>query len=354
MRKTQNVPLLCVNTSLIAALYDVMLPERLSGNTMVQEFFKERLVPIGEQACVQAYNQSDGLVVLSKGLERYWRDLGVKVPIHVIPRSINPMVVRSKAGRDPYDARTTKGFRVVVVCRHVREKGIARLIDIFAKHIAPNLPQATFTLVGDGSDQDTFKARAEKLGIAEKCFWPGEFSVTDVRTWYAHGDIFIYASMSETYGQVVSEAMYCGLPVVAFNDKAGVEQQIEHERDGMLLSPGPDEEAANAEFGAEVVHLLASPEKRRTLAQAAQQSARSRVDPDAVVAKYYRAFEQARRHRDQANVSSHGLTSVLPLARWAAFHSIVGAFANIRPSATLNRHGRKQPAWNQASRTFAA
>lgn len=347
LRQTKKTPLLCVNTSLVAALYDVILPERLSASPTVQRVCNKTLVPLGEQACVSTYNNSDGLVVLSRGLERYWRNLGVKVPIHVIPRSINPKVVRSRVGKDPFDPRAKRGGRVVVLCRHVREKGLARLLDIFAAHIAPSMPEATFTLVGDGSDQDSFRARAERLGIADRCFWPGEFSVTDVRSWYAHGDVFVYASMSETYGQVVSEAMYCGLPVVAFNDRAGVEQQIQHGRDGFLLDPGPDEASSNADFGAEVLQLLRNPARRRAFAEAAQSSARDRVDPDRVVARYYAAFESARRHRNSVEVPAGPVRSFVPLARWTALHSLVGAFGNLRPPATLNRHGRSQPAWQR-------
>ncbi|MEL6187553.1 MAG: glycosyltransferase, partial [Myxococcota bacterium] len=309
----------------------------------------DHIVPFAERACVKVYNQSDGLVVLSKGLETYWRDLGVKVPIHVIPRSINPKVVTSRVGPDPYDPRAKRGGRVVVLCRHVREKGLARLLDIFAHHIAPKNPEATFTLVGDGADHDTFKARAERLGIGDKCFWPGEFSVEDVRTWYAHGDIFVYASMSETYGQVVSEAMYCGLPVVAFDDQAGVAQQVRHEQDGLLLPPGPDADVQSARFGREVVALLQSPERRAALAAAAQKSARQRVDPDRTIDLYYAAFREARQHRMQFQPTPSMLDHVLPIARWTAIHGMVGAMSAVRPATILNRHGRKQPTWDRPS-----
>lgn len=349
LRATRGVPLLCVNTSLLAAVYDNLLPESLSSNPSVQRLCHDHLVPFAERACVNVYNQSDGLVVLSKGLERYWRELGVKVPIHVIPRSINPAVVSSRLGPDPYDPRAQRGFRIVVLCRHVREKGLSRILDIFARSIAAEVPEATLTLVGDGADHDSFKARAERLGIKDRCFWPGEFSVEDVRGWYGHGDVFVYASMSETYGQVVSEAMYCGLPVVAFDDQAGVAQQIEHVKDGLLLKPGPDRDAQNLAFGAEVVRLLREPNRRRHFAEAAQRSARQRVEPDRVIAMYYGAFEQARRHRDAVHVQPGVFEQLRPLARWTAIHSMVGAMSLVRPASVLNRHGRKQPTWSRTA-----
>ncbi len=345
LRATQGVPLVCVNTSLLAALYDALLPESWSANRHIQQLCHNHLVPMAERACVRVYNQSDGLVVLSKGLEAYWRQLGVRVPIHVIPRSINPRVVAARVGPDPYDPRAHRGGRVVVLCRHVREKGLGRLLDLFAEHIAPSRPNASFTLVGDGADQDAFKARAARLGIADRCFWPGEFSVEDVRTWYAHGDVFVYASMSETYGQVVSEAMYCGLPVVAFDDGAGVAQQIRPGIDGILLPPGPDAERANANFGAEVLRLLDDPQRRRHVAEAGRASARERADPDRVIERYYGAFADARRHRQAAADPASLVEQLRPLARWTAVHGFVGALSIVRPATTLNRHGRRQPGW---------
>lgn len=346
LRATKGVPLVCVNTTLLSALYDVLLPESLSANPTVQKICKEHIVPRAERACVKVYNNSDGLIVLSKGLEGYWRDLGVKVPIHVIPRSINPNIVRSRVGSDPFDPRAKPGYRLIVLCRHVREKNLARILDIFAKNIAPRIPEATLTLVGDGADQDSFIAKTAKLGIADKCFWPGEFSVSDVRTWYAHGDVFVYASMSETYGQVVSEAMYCGLPVVAFDDNAGVAQQIRSQSDGFLFAPGPNYETQNEAFGDTVIKLLQNPVFRQNMAEAAQHSAIGRADPDRVISMYYGAFEQARRHRNQVQIEPSILRNqVLPIARWTAFHSLVGALSMVRPSTVLNRHGRKQPNW---------
>ena len=349
LRATQGIPLICVNTTLLSALYDTLLPESLSARPAIQRLCQEHLVPMAERHCARVYNNSDGLIVLSKGLERYWRDIGVKVPIHVIPRSINPQVVASRVGADPYPQHFRRGYRLVVLCRHVREKGLARLLDIFAKHIAPTVPEATFTLVGDGADQDAFKARAERLGIADRCAWPGEFSVQDVRTWYAHGDVFVYASMSETYGQVVSEAMYCGLPIVAFDDNAGVAQQIRDGQDGILLPPGPDPEASNESFAREVIRLLEEPGRRRYLAEAAAGSARHRVDPERTIGMYYSAFEQARRHRNRAPAQAGMLEQIRPLARWTAMHSFVGAMSMVRPATVLNRHGRKQPTWTRAT-----
>ena len=347
LRTRHGIPLICVNTSMLSSLYDVLLPEAASSNVRVQEFCQRYVVPFAEQASVRVYNNSDGLIVLSKGLERYWRELGVTVPIHVIPRSVNPAICEAEIGSDPYPATATKGARLLMLCRHVREKSVARVIDIFAKHIAPKIPSATLTLVGDGPDQDSFKRRCERLKVGHRVFFPGEVPVSEAPTWYAHADLFLYASLSETYGQVVSEAMYCGLPVVAMDDQAGVAQQIQHGRDGLLLPPGPDRAECDARYGHEVVDLLERPARRRNLAEAARRSAMNRADPDRAIQRYYTAFEQARRHRVLSRPDTSTLGMVTPIVKWAMLHSAVGGFGLLRPPGILNRNGTKQPGWSQ-------
>jgi len=345
LRLTRGVPLLCVNTTMLNRLYDALLPEALSTNARVQQWCRDTIVPFAEGACVRAYNDSDGLIVLSEGLERYWRDLGVVVPIHVIPRSVDPRVVASAVGDDPYPASAPRGSRLLVLCRHVREKNVGRVIDIFASHIARHHDEATLTLVGDGADHDAFKARAQRLGVGDRTFFPGEFPVDEVKSWYAHGDLFVYGSLSETYGQVVSEAMYCGLPVVAFDDQAGVAQQVTHEKDGLLLPAEPDREACDEAFGAEVVRLLRDRNRLRRMAITAQRNAQQRSDPERTIQRYYAAFEQARRHRALCQPDAGALAQARLLARWTSIHGLVGAMGVLRPPAVLNRRGARHPQW---------
>lgn len=345
LRATQKVPMVCVNTAMLSSIYDAALPESLSENARVQAICQKTIVPFVEQMSVKTYNQADSLIVLSQGLKQYWKDLGVRVPIHVIPRTIDPHVSGGKLGKDPFDPRAKPGQRMLVLCRHVREKGLSRLIDIFAEQIAPALPEASFTMVGDGADHDSFKRRVAELGLEDRIFFPGEVAVTEVRNWYAHADVFVYASLSETYGQVISEAMWCGLPVVAFDDHAGVAQQIRHGETGYLLPAGPSKADTNRDFGEAVRGLLRNHIKRKTMADAARSVAAERIDPDQVIRAYYAVFEQAKRHRELSKPDAGLLRQYKPILRWAAIHSLAGLASSLRPAGELNRSGAQTPRW---------
>src|SRR5690606_16940523 len=100
--------------------------------------FQQNLVPWVERATSDAYNAGDALIVLSKGLERYWRQRGVTIPVFVIPRSVEPRIFDQRNQPDPFPAWARRGSRLLVVCRHTREKNLIRLLQLFAERIAPN------------------------------------------------------------------------------------------------------------------------------------------------------------------------------------------------------------------------
>lgn len=344
LRQAHGVPMVCVNTVHMPSVYDVLLPDSWHGNRLVDYVFQKKLVPLVESSTVKMYNGGDGLVVLSRGLKDYWLKRGVKVPIHVIRRSVDPEVFDQPAGVDPYPKWTTKGERLLVVCRHTKEKNVIRLLDIFAEHIAAKRPGVSLTLIGDGPDHELFKAHAKKLGVSERCLWLGEVGLTDMPRWYRHADVFVYTSLSETYGQVVSEALWCGLPVVAFDDDKGVADQVTHGVDGFLLRPESSD--ANADFATRTLRLLDDAALRLDFSAHAQANTRDRSDPARCVAAYERVLASARDHRD---ATWHGRaafwTRVSPLLTVAVLHLLLALFGLLRRPAEVNRNGQKQPNW---------
>lgn len=346
LRATQRIPLLCVNTIHLPSVYNVLIPDALNGSALVHSVFDKGLIPWLEHHSADVYNSSDGLIVLSAGLKDYWRELGVRVPIHVIPRSVEPKIFSAPPGEDPFPARARRGSRLLVVCRHTREKGVQRLLEIFARLIAPAVPDATLTLVGDGPDHEAFRQSAEQLGIADRAFFPGEQGLAQIPTWYRHADLFVYTSLSETYGQVVSEALWCGLPVVAFADGMGVSQQITQGGDGVLVQPGPDARTANWRFAKEVLTLLRHPQRLHAMAKSAAHNAYQRCAPGHSIARYYEAFAEAREHC-ASSPKLNALGRAGRIARWTGIHSMLGALGCMRKPNEVRDRGQP-PVWDSA------
>jgi 1,2-diacylglycerol 3-alpha-glucosyltransferase len=347
LRARRGVPLVCVNTIHLPSVYNVVLPEALY-QTRADQAFRDHVIPWVEEQAVSAYNQGDGLVVLAEGLKSYWEARGVRVPIHVIPRAVDPAVFDAGDGADPFPAAAMRGGRLLVVCRQTREKGVAELLEIFAKFVAPVVPQATLTLVGDGPDRDTFMELALRMGVEQRVFFAGEQALGAIPSFLKHADVFVYTSLSETYGQVVSEAQWCRLPVVALADGMGVSQQIEHERTGLLIDPDGDPEQVKWRFAKAVLRLLREPRERDRLRSEAAEQVRRRARPELSIARYYEAFAAAQQHYEQSakDEAPASLREVRSLARWTGLHLTLAGMGLLRPPTIINRSHARQPNWD--------
>lgn len=305
LRSMKGIPLLCVNTTHLAAAYDVLLPEKLSKLEIVRAGVLFALKKPFERTFAGIYNESDGLVVLSEGLRSYWRERGVTVPIHVIPRAVLPENFDKPIGPDPYVHLTSnqeaaeRGARLLCAGRHTREKAQDRLIRIFARHVAAVDPTVTLTVIGQGPDTATYERVARELGIKDRVFFPGEVPFTVMPDYYAYADVFVHASLSETYGNVLGEALWCGTPTVAFSDGMGVSSQVQGGVNGVLLAPGEGglgESRADAAFGRAVTELLGDPHERARLGKNAARAARLKAHPRKVEQKLAEAFLHAHDH----------------------------------------------------------
>src|SRR5262249_21296190 len=150
-------------------------------------------------------------------------------------------------------------------------------------------------LIGNGQEHLALVAQAERLDIMDRVDFRGEKPQKELRDYYGHADLFMYASTTETYGQVIAEALWCGVPVVAVDDKRGVACQAEDGRSG-ALTPGGRDEATR--LGEAAAGLLCDPARRVALGEWAAERARARVAPDIIYKRYETAYEQAREHLD--------------------------------------------------------
>ncbi len=123
---------------------------------------------------------------------------------------------------------------VMLVSRLAPEKNLGVVIRAFDEMRQVNLA-AKLVMVGDGP------ARAELERQHPHVIFAGMQTGEALARHYASGDIFLYPSLTETYGNVTVEAMASGLATVAF-DYAAAQQHIRHDVNG-LLAPFADADA---------------------------------------------------------------------------------------------------------------
>lgn len=100
-------------------------------------------------------------------------------------------------------------------------------------------PRLKFVLAGDGPLQE------KMIADHPECMFAGFFSREEIGRYYASADIYVHASLTETFGNVLTEAMSSGLAVAGFDYAAG-RQFITHGENG-LLAPCTDEDALLAQ-----------------------------------------------------------------------------------------------------------
>jgi glycosyltransferase involved in cell wall biosynthesis len=122
-----------------------------------------------------------------------------------------------------------------------------------------------FALVGDGP----FRAVLQR-GLPDAHF-TGELTGPELARWYASADIFVFPSTTETFGNVVQEAMASGLATIVV-DKGGPSSLLENGVSGLVARANQPEDLAQR-----VALLIESPALRQELAARARGLACSRT-----------------------------------------------------------------------------
>lgn len=137
-------------------------------------------------------------------------------------------------------------------------------------------PRLRLVMVGDGPERA--RIERENPGVRFAGMRTGE----DLAAHYASADIFLFPSLTETYGNVTVEAMASGLAVLAY-DYAAARQHIRSGENGLLVAPG----AADDYVQAAAALATDLPRARRMGAQA--RATTEKLDWSCIVSE----FEQA-------------------------------------------------------------
>ena len=144
---------------------------------------------------------------------------------------------RTEALRARWEAK--EGDPVVIHAgRMAPEKNFALLFQAFAAMRAAN-PRCRFVLVGDGP----LRTRLQR--DHPECIFTGFISRDELARHYASADTYIHASLTETFGNVLTEAMASGLAVAGF-DYAAARQFIRHGQNGLAVTPTTPEGLVDA------------------------------------------------------------------------------------------------------------
>jgi len=177
---------------------------------------------------------------------------------------------------------------VLGVGRLAKQKGFEYLIRAFAE-VRKHLP-CTLAILGDGPERGELENVARSLGLGSDFILPG-FQKNPYK-FMKGAAVLALSSLWEGFGNVIVEAMACGVPVVATRCPSGPEEIIEHADSGLLA-----EVSNEADLAEKILAVLQDRDLSAKLRAGALARAED-FDVGKVVPQYERLFLEAATLRD--------------------------------------------------------
>jgi phosphatidylinositol alpha 1,6-mannosyltransferase len=197
------------------------------------------LEPITWKVMRQFYNRTTETYVPSASMREVLRAHGLNCRMKIWPHGVDTDIFRPE--RRSMEWRRSHGIQdheilVGYVGRLVWEKAVDIWADVIQRVEQSGRPIRSL-MIGDGPVAPILKRRLPRT------LFPGYLPHDQLGTALASMDIFLYPSLSETFGCVTLEAMACGVPPVAA-DATGSRDLILHGQTGFLCTPNRVEEMA--------------------------------------------------------------------------------------------------------------
>ncbi|MEW6648091.1 MAG: glycosyltransferase [Pseudomonadota bacterium] len=277
--RTQGYDLVHIQTPFVAHYLGLRLARELKLPVVesYHTFFEEYLfhyIPFLPRAWLRAVarrfsrwqcNSVDSVVVPSTAMLEVLRGYGVRSAARIIPTGIELAEFRHGDGsafRRRHDIPAARPV-LTFVGRVAFEKNIDFLLRMLVR-VRQEVPDVLLVIAGEGPAVSHLRGLSERLSLQDNVLFIGYMSRRgELQDCYAAGDIFVFASRTETQGLVLLEAMALGVPVVS-TAVMGT-RDVVHAGEGAIIAP--EDEAG---FAAAVTGLLRNPARRQALGETAR------------------------------------------------------------------------------------
>lgn len=222
--------------------------------------------------------QSDAVTAVSEYLrKRTVEEFQVERSITVVPNFVDC---------NAYDRATDPGLRLKfakpdeAILIHISNfrpvKRVSDVIEIFSS--VRKKRKARLLMVGDGPDRPKAEWLANTHGIADDVLFVGKQN--NMSRFLSVSDILLLPSELESFGLVALEAMACRVPVIATR-VGGLPEVVQDGTDGFLYDVGDIGSMARG-----CLNILANPELRTRIGEAARAHARREFCASKIVLRY--------------------------------------------------------------------
>ncbi|ORX58094.1 UDP-Glycosyltransferase/glycogen phosphorylase [Hesseltinella vesiculosa] len=194
---------------------------------------------------------------------------------------------------------------ILYVGRVSHEKNLKMIIDTY-QHM--DHARCHLVIIGDGPAKDALKQTCAQRRLSVT--FTGYLFGHDLAAAFASADLFVFPSTTETFGQVVLEAMSSGLPVCALLAE-GVRDLVQHGHTGLLLDTHASYEHQCLQYRRDWEAILYNPVKRQQMAAMAVEAAKAYTWPNALE-RMVQVYKDAVRSDHEASLSTATTTCASP------------------------------------------
>jgi glycosyltransferase involved in cell wall biosynthesis len=214
--------------------------------------------------------QVDHLIVPTQQMVEVLDRYGITTPSSVIATGIDLDRFRGGDGerfRRDHDIAPNRPT-LVTVGRLALEKNISFLLTV-VRALIEEFPDLLFVIAGEGPDAERLKRQTTALGLDKNVYFVGNLDRNStLLDCYKAGDVFVFASPTETQGLVLIEAMALGVPIVS-TAVMGTATVLANAHSARIST----EDVAS--FAGHVAEVLRSPSARKTLSLAGPDDAKA-------------------------------------------------------------------------------
>lgn len=225
---------------------------------------------------VQAVKPLERLVVLTEADKAAWEKAGC-TNVTVIP---NPCSLDGQK----VSIKSAKSKTILAVGRLHEQKGFDLLLQAW-KPIEKTYSDWSLRIVGEGPKRAELEAQIESQGLKRVVLAGATNNVLDE---YEAASIFVLSSRYEGLPLALIEAMWSGLPCIAFDCPQGPAELLAEDR-GWLVPNGDI-----AELTAQIAYALSHPEEALKRAQKAQSFAQTTYSEAAIMPQWVQLIESCK------------------------------------------------------------
>ncbi|MFZ3340185.1 MAG: glycosyltransferase, partial [Terriglobales bacterium] len=190
------------------------------------------------RASIAVYQGASNVICVSRKVQEILQS--------AMPPGVRSTVVYNAAGTEMFSphpasqsmfagAAGSSQPEILVVGNLIPSKGQELVLRAIHRN-AGSFPELQCRIIGEGPDRQRLEALANELGIRQQIHFMGRQSRAHVADAMRRCSMFVLPSSNEGLGCVYLEAMACARPVIACRGQ-GIEEIVEHRKNGWLISP---------------------------------------------------------------------------------------------------------------------